>query len=54
MRQRTELINTLRAHMAELGIVAAQGNAGPKELLEIIAGERDARLPVDAQASLIV
>jgi transposase len=54
MRQRTQLINALRAHMAELGIVAAQGNAGLKELLKIIAGERDARLPVDAQASLIV
>jgi len=40
--------------MAELGIVAAQGNAGLKELLKIIAGERDARLPVDAHASLLV
>ena len=44
MRQRTQLINALRAHLAELGIVAAQGNAGLKELLKIIAGERDARL----------
>jgi transposase len=25
MRQRTQLINALRAHMAELGIMAAQG-----------------------------
>jgi transposase len=25
MRQRTQVINALRAHMAELGIVAAQG-----------------------------
>ena len=33
MRQRTQLINALRAHLAELGIVAAQGNAGLKELL---------------------
>src|SRR5580692_12538316 len=40
--------------MAELGIVAAQGTAGLKELLKIIAGERDARLPVDAHASLVV
>ena len=54
MRQRTQLINALRAHMAELGIVAAQGNAGLNELLKIIAGERDARLPVDAYASLVV
>src|SRR6202162_5908587 len=54
MRQRTQLINALRAHLAELGIVAAQGNAGLKELLKIIAGERDARLPIDAHASLVV
>ena len=54
MRQRTQLINALRAHMAELGIVAAQGREGVKELLKIIAGEQDARLPLDAHASLVV
>ena len=54
MRQRTQLINALRAHMAELGIVAAQGREGIKQLLTIVAGERDARMPVDAHASLVV
>jgi transposase len=54
MRQRTQAINALRAHMAELGIVAAQGREGLKELLAIIADEKDERLPVDARASLIV
>ena len=54
MRQRTQLINALRAHMAELGIVAAQGREGVKELLAIIANEEDARLPIDARASLVV
>jgi transposase len=55
MRQRTQVINALRAHLAELGgIVAAQGNAGLKELLKIIASEEDARLPVDAHTSLVV
>jgi transposase len=53
MRQRTQVINALRAHLAELGITAAQGIAGLKELLKIIAGEGE-RLPVDAQASLVV
>ena len=48
------MINALRAHMAELGIVAAQGREGIKQLLTIIAGEQDARLPVDAHASLVV
>jgi transposase len=40
--------------LAELGIVAAQGREGLKELLTIIASEEDARLPADAHASLIV
>jgi transposase len=40
--------------MAELGIVAAQGREGIEELLTIIASEEDARLPVDAHASLVV
>ena len=44
----------MRAHLAELGIVAAQGRDGIKELLKIITSEEDARLPVDAHASLVV
>jgi transposase len=54
MRQRTQVINAMRAHLAELGIVAAQGRDGIKELLKIIASEADARLPVDAHTSLVV
>jgi transposase len=54
LRQQTQAINALRAHLAELGIVAAQGREGLKELLAIIADQADARLPVDARASLIV
>ena len=54
MRQRTQVINALRAHLAELGITAAQGNAGLRELLAIIAGAADERLPAEAHASLIV
>ena len=54
MRQRTQVINAMRAHLAELGIVAVQGRDGIKELLKIIASEEDARLPVDAHASLVV
>src|SRR5262249_15970374 len=54
MRQRTQTINALRAHMAELGIVGAQGREGLKKLLAIIADDKDQRLPVDARASLIV
>jgi transposase len=47
MRQRTQLINALRSHMAELGIVAAQGREGLKDLLAIVTGE-------DAKASLMM
>ena len=54
MRQRTQVINAMRAHLAELGIVAAQGRDGIKELLTLIASEQDARLPVDAHTSLVV
>src|SRR2546427_8776466 len=41
LRQRTQVINALRAHLAELGIVAAQGREGLKELLAIIADENN-------------
>src|SRR6476660_290725 len=54
MRQRTQVINALRAHLAELGIVAAQGDKGVKELLAVGADQQDARLPVDARASVMV
>src|SRR5216117_3530125 len=43
MRQRTQVINALRAHMAEFGITAAQGHEGLKELLKIIASDEDVR-----------
>jgi transposase len=54
MRQRTQVINALRAHLAEFGIVAAQGDKGVKELLAVVADRQDARLPVDARASVMV
>src|SRR5713101_3765577 len=46
IRQRTQIINALRAHLAELGIVAAKGDAGVNELLAIVADEADTRLPI--------
>src|SRR5258705_2470585 len=54
MRQRTQLINALRAHLAEFGITAAQGREGIKGLLAIVAQDKGSRLPVDAHASLTV
>ena len=54
MHQRTQLINAMRSHLAELGIIAPQGREGVKELLAIIANEANTHLPNDARASLIV
>jgi len=54
MRQRTQVINALRAHLAEFGITAAQGREGIRELLAIVAQEEGSRLPSDAHASLTV
>ena len=38
VRQRTQLINALRGHLAEHGIVAAQGPANVKPLVDAIDG----------------
>src|SRR3989440_12536476 len=54
IRQRTQIINALRAHLAELGLVAAQGNAGVNELGAVGAGEQDTRLPIAGRARGIV
>ena len=39
VRQRTQLINALRAHLAEFGLVAATGREGLAQLAAIITGE---------------
>src|ERR1044072_3332519 len=54
MQQRTQLINAMRSHLAELGIIAPQGREGVKELLAIIAHDDDQHLLNDARASLVV
>src|SRR5262245_7717131 len=54
IRQRTQLINAVRSHMAELGIIAAQGRNGMKELLAIVTAENDGEPPIDAKASLFL
>jgi transposase len=52
IRQRTQLINAVRAHLAELGMVAAQGREGMKELIVIVSDESDSRLPELARSCL--
>jgi transposase len=43
VRQRTALVNALRAHLAEFGIVAGVGRNGLEKLLEVIADDQDDR-----------
>src|SRR3954451_4422803 len=39
IRQRTQLINALRAHLAELGLIAEQGRDGVVKLVAIVSDE---------------
>jgi transposase len=52
VRQRTMLVNAIRGHMAEFGIVAPVGLPRIKELLAVIADPDDCRLPPGARACL--
>jgi transposase len=53
--QRTQLINALRAHLAELGLVAEQGRDGLNKLVEMVWDEDNVSLPpVMRQALLVV
>jgi transposase len=48
IRQRTQLINALRAHLAELGLVAAKGREGVQQLVTAVMESSDKRLPSNA------
>ena len=52
VRQRTALVNALRAHLAEFGIVAGVGRNGLEKLLQIIDDEEDERVPSPARDCL--
>jgi transposase len=54
LKQRTAMINALRAHLAEFGIVAAQRRTGLRELLAVVADIEDQRLPPLAREPLQV
>jgi transposase len=53
VRQRIMLVNALRAHLAEFGIVAGVGRNGLEKLLVVIADDRDERVPPEARACLL-
>ena len=50
IRQQTSVINAIRAHMAEFGIVAPVGRKGVEQLLDVVADARDRRVPEVARA----
>ena len=52
IRQRTMLVNAIRAHLAEFGIVAPVGLRGLNALLAIISDPTDERLPSLARTCL--
>src|SRR5437867_2202967 len=52
IRQQTSVINAIRAHLAEFGIVAPVGRHGVEALLEVVADVSDNRVPEVARACL--
>ena len=52
VRQRTMLINALRGHCAEFGLIAAQGISKATDLIRIIDDPEDTRLPNLAREAL--
>jgi transposase len=52
MRQRVQLSNAIRGHMAEYGLVAPVGRNGLQRLITILGNPDDERVPAVARASL--
>jgi transposase len=50
IRQQTSVINAIRAHLAEFGIVAPVGRKGVEHLLDVVANSEDKRIPEVARA----
>jgi transposase len=53
IRQQTAVINAIRAHLAEFGIIAPVGRHGVEELLNVVADPNDKRVPEIARACLL-
>ena len=52
IRQQTAVINAIRGHLAEFGIVAPVGRHGVEELLNVVTDPNDKRVPDIARACL--
>ncbi|WP_137153718.1 IS110 family transposase [Rhizobium sp. FKL33] len=53
VRQRSQTANAMRAHMAELGIIAATGMTSIAKLIAVLRDDRDQRLPNSARTALL-
>jgi transposase len=53
VRQQTAVINAIRAHLAEFGIVAPVGRNGVEELLDVVANPNDTRVPEVARDCVV-
>jgi transposase len=52
-RQRVMLINALRGHCAEFGVIAPAGVESTDQLVAVVRDEGDTRLPAEARAALL-
>jgi transposase len=52
IRQQTSVINAIRAHLAEFGIVAPVGRKGVEQLLDVVADASDQRVPEVARGCI--
>lgn len=53
IRQRTMTINALRAHLAELGIVAQKGAAGSQLLMDLVEEDEETFVPEAVRYALL-
>jgi transposase len=52
IRQRIQISNAIRSHMAEFGMAAAVGRQGLHSLIEVVHDPADKRVPVEARGCL--
>ena len=50
IRQQTAVINAIRSHLAEFGVVAPVGRRGVEELLDVVVDSNENRVPAVARA----
>lgn len=54
IRQRTQVSNAIRSHMAEFGMAAAIGRQGLQTLIEVVEDVEDPHVPLEARGCLIM